>query len=158
MGLQELIESNEVDFNANQARAFFLGAQTGDKPMTFPKAMDELLSEAPEAKKELEKELKNLWDELSQNTKASLENLFTGPTDLDLFLTEALKKLDYFLTGFSLAGAVNDEEAEEVSEELENLVMDLDDYLSGEKAKADAEEIKDQLLGAWEAFVELKSH
>lgn len=157
MGLQELIESNELDFNANQARAFLLGTMTGDRPMTFPKAMDELLSEAPEAKKELEKELKKLWDELSKNKKTSLEDLFSGSSDLDQFLEESLEKLDYFLTGFSLAGAVNDEDAEEVSEELENLVMDMDDYLSGEKAKSDAEEIKDQLLGAWEAFVELKT-
>ncbi len=70
MNLQELIGQTDLDLNEGQVRAFFLGALTADKPLPFNKALEELLSEAPEAQKALEPHLKTLWDKLN--------DIFTG--------------------------------------------------------------------------------
>lgn len=156
MNLQELIEQSGIDINEGQIRAFFLGAQTGDKPLSLAKTMDELLADVPEVKKSLEPALKKVWDEISAQKKAQLTGLFQGARNLSHFLTLAQERLDFFLTGLSLAGFMKDKACVEVLEELENVVMDLDDYLAeGSNDEEAGEEIKDQLLGAWEEFMEV---
>lgn len=157
MNLQELIAQTDLDLNEGQVRAFFLGALFADKPLPFNKAQEELLSEAPEAKKALEPHLKTLWDKLNDKDQDQLASLFPDKGSVQEFLTTALERLDYFLTGLSLAGSLADDEQTEVLDELENVVMDLDEYLSDDKPEAEAgEELKEQLMGAWEELVKLK--
>ena len=157
MNLQELIGQTDLDLNEGQVRAFFLGALSADRPLPFNKAQEELLSEAPETKNSLEPHLKQLWDKLNDKDQDQLASLFADKGTVQEFLTTALERLDYFLTGLSLAGSLADEEQSEVLDELENVVMDLDEYLSDDKPETEAgEELKEQFLGAWEELVKLK--
>lgn len=156
MSLQELIKAAELDISEGQIKAFFLGAQIGDKPLTFSKTMGELFADIPDEKKTLENELNKLWDSLVANTEKELANLFKGPADLKSYLTTALQRLDFFLTGLSLAGSFADKKLTEASEELENVVLDLDDYILEGNTDLDADELKDQLEGAWDELLSLR--
>lgn len=154
MKLQELIDTNQIDLNEGQALSFLLGAQCGVKPLSFEKALAELLGDA-EATSELQNSLRELWQKLQKNFTQELTDLFDPNLEAQSFLETAHDRLDYFLTGLSLAGSVQGEELEEVTEELENLVMDLDEASSG-LTEIKAEELKEDLLGAWEEFVHQK--
>lgn len=138
-------------------KAFFLGVLTADRPMTFEKAVDELLAESPEDKKNLSSELKKFWDELSTKKKAEMTSLFSEASDLD----DCRDRLDFFLTGLSLSGttseSVKSEEVAALIDELEDMVEDLDDYLSEDGASAEVgAEIKEFLLDTWADFVKTK--
>ncbi len=161
MKLQELIDQTDLDMGPKQVEAFFLGVLSAQKPLPFPKALEELLSAAPESKATLEGELKKLWDKLKANYQTELENLFNSKAPLNEFLTEARDQLDYFLTALSLSGthadSVDDEDLLELMEELEDTVMEIEDYLAEDKpSKAEGEEMKEMLLEAWKEFVEIK--
>ena len=128
--------------------------------MPFPKAVDELLTEAPEAKASLEPSLIKLWDELKANLKTELKNMFPlDEVDLNTFMEISKDQLDYFLTAMSLSGtnaeSCNDEELAELIEELEETVADMDDFLS-EEDNENGEEFKDSLLETWTEFVSSK--
>jgi hypothetical protein len=161
MKLQELISNSELDMTLPQVKAFFLGAMSAQKPMTFPKALEELLSPAPEEKAKLEGELKVLWEELSKNRPAELQKLFPEEKDTLTFLTLAKDQIDYFLTAMSLAGTsydtVQNEEIAGILDEMEDNVMDLDEYVTQENPdKAEGEELKEFILQTWEDF--LRTH
>lgn len=158
MKLQELIGQTNLDMTLSHIKAFFLGAMTGQKPMSFAKAMEEMLSETPEAAKALEGELKKLWDELQTNKPAELQKLFPTTGNLTTFLTNAKDQLDFFLTALSLAGTntetVKNEDLADLIDELEDTVMDLDEYLSEADAEAEeGEELKELLLETWDDFL-----
>jgi uncharacterized protein YgfB (UPF0149 family) len=162
MGLQELIEQSELDLSLGQVKAFMLGVLTSEDPLSFPEALDELMTEAPGARRPLEPHLQQLWKELNNKDNQELANLFLFETeDVRSYLTEAQERLDYFLTGLSLAGTSSEDaegELGEMLEELEATLEDLDDFVADEKAQNEkGEEIRENLLACWEALVELKS-
>jgi len=159
MKLQELIDKSPLDMSLPQIKAFLLGVLTAEKPMTFHHAVDEMLAENPSSKSELESELKKLWDDLSTHKSKSLANMFEPNNDVNEFLETCKEQLDYYLTALSLSGTniedSNDEELGALLEDLEDLVMELDDYLAEEnKSTSDAEELKEVLLGLWAEYVE----
>lgn len=159
MKLQELIKQAELDINEGQVKAFFLGALTASRPLRFEQACEELLTEDPEALGTLEPELKKLWDSLNNKDSKELENLFPENSDLKVFLATAQERLDYFLTSLSLAGSnseTEDDDLAEILDELEDTVMDIDEYLAdGKGSVEDGEELKELLLSTWGDLVEM---
>lgn len=158
MKLQELIGQTDLDMTLSHVKAFFLGVMSAEKPLPFFKALEEMLSETPEAKTLLEPELKKLWDELALNKTTELQNFFPASADLKEFLTNAKDQLDYYLTAMSLSGtnteSCKNEDMAELIDELEDSVMDLDEYLSEEGPdQAEGEEMKEMLLEAWQDFL-----
>lgn len=161
MKLQELIDQTELDMTEAQVKAFFLGGLCAEKPMPFPKALDEILSETPEAKKELEAEFKQLFEHLKTNLKAELQKMFPAEDDINVFMEIAKDQLDYFLTAMSLSGtnteSCKDENLAELIEELEDTVEDMDDFLSDSEATAeDGTDFKEFLISTWADFTATK--
>jgi hypothetical protein len=146
---------SDLDLSENQIKAFFLGAKLAQKPLTFEKAVDDLLAEQEDSKGSITPELKKIWD------MKLWDSMFPENKDLTLFLTNAKEQIDYFLTAMSLAGTnpetIDDEEMIEFIEELEEVVADLEDYLDDESAsREEGEELKDFMLGMWSEFLESK--
>ncbi len=154
MKLQEL--TDKYDLNVDLIKAFFLGILNAKKPMSFKAALEELLEQEPEAQKELESELQNLWNELQSKKIQETQNLFQ---DADLEL--AKDKLDQFLTAMSLSGTHAesvDDELSELIDELEDTVEDLEDFTSEDKQdEGKAEELKEFLFDTWKDFLETKN-
>lgn len=158
MKLQELIGQNHVDMSVAHIKAFFLGVLSAERPLPFVKAVEEMMSETPEAIKPLQPELKNLWDELVKNKPAELQNLFGTSSDLKVFLTNAKDQLDFYLTALSLSGTntetCKNEDVADLIDELEDTVMDLDEYLSESHVdETEGEELKELLLEAWQDYL-----
>ncbi len=161
MKLQQLLNETDFEMTLPQVKAFFLGVLCADKPMPFPKAIEELLAEFPDARPVLEGELKKLWDELQSKRQAELADMFPKTTDLTQFLEISKEQLDYFLTAMSLSGTnvetSDNDEMVGVIDELEEIVMDMDEYLAMDKpAPEEGEEIKEFLLETWNDFIEAK--
>lgn len=161
MKLQELIDKTDLDITELQVKAFFLGAQSAERPLPFNLAMDELIVDDPEAHDLLEAEFKKLWDELAANYKVELSALFPEIEDLRTFMDVARGQLDYFLMALSLAGTTSetckDQDLAELIDELEDTVEDLDDYLADEDASdKDGEDFKGFLVDTWADFVASK--
>ncbi len=161
MKLQEVIDQTDLDMTEVQVKAFFLGVLCAEKPLPFPKAMEELLSETPEAKKELEPVLKKLYDSLKTNLKKELDQMFPEDSDINIYMEVAKDQLDYFLTAMSLSGTntenCDDEDLAELIEELEDTVEDMDDYLSDSEATPeDGADFKEFLIGTWKDFTATK--
>lgn len=153
MKLQELI-SPEL------TKAFFLGVLSAERPLPFIKAAEELLSENPEAFKDVEIELKVIWDELVKNKPAELEKLLLGSKDLKEYLTQVKDLLDYYLTALSLSGTntenCSSEDMADLIDELEDTVMDLDEYLSEEKPDIEeGEELREMLMETWLEYLKV---
>ena len=160
MKLQELISQTDLDMNISHIKAFFLGVMCAEKPMPFNKAVEEMLSEAPEAAKLLEGELKVLWDDLLKNKPAELQKLFPASKDTKEFLMQAKDQLDFFLTAMSLSGthteSVKNEDLADLIDELEDTVMELDEHLSEDDLNAEeSEELKEALLETWTEYLEV---
>lgn len=161
MKLQALIENTDLEMTEMQVKAFFSGVLCAEKPLPFPKALTELLSEAPTAKKDLEAPLKELFETLQKNLKAELAGLFPEDKNIHSFMEVAREQLDYFLMGMSLSGthseSCDDEELAELIDELEDSVEDMDNFLSEEDAdEAEGEDFKGFFLGTWKDFVATK--
>lgn len=160
MDLQDLLNNSDLDMTLPQIKAFFLGVLSADKPMPYNKAIDELLSEVEEGREELQKGLRPLWDELEKNRKKELSNMFNiSGSEFATFLEASKEQLDYFLTALSLSGTnsenADDEDVAEIIDELEDTVMELEDYLSSdEQTDEESEELKEYLLGAWQDFID----
>lgn len=159
MKLQELIAQNDLDMNLAHMKAFFLGVLSAKKPLPFALAVKELLSETPEAAKSLEPELKVLWDELSKNKTSELQKLFPESSDTKEFLSMAKDQLDYYLTAMSLSGthtdSIEDEDLADLVDELEDTVMDLDEYLSvAGTDEEESKELKETLLETWADYLQ----
>lgn len=160
MKLQELIGQTDLDMTPSQVKAFLLGALTAERPLPFPKAMEEMLSESPKAQKVLEQELKIFWDELQKNKVSELKNIFSDESKLEEFLTQAKDQLDFYLTALSLSGTnienCKNEEWADLIDELEDFVMELDDYLSENNPDQEqGEELKENLLETWDQYVKI---
>lgn len=158
MKLQELIGQTDLDMTLSHIKAFFLGVLSAEKPMPFPMAVKEMLSETPEAAKLLEGELKLLWDDLAKNKPAELQKLFPASSDTNEFLEMAKEQLDYYLTAMSLSGthteSVKDEDLADLIDELEDTVMDLDEYLSQDDIdEEESKELKETLLETWQDYL-----
>lgn len=161
MKLQELIDQTDLDMTEAQVKAFFLGVLCAEKPMPFPKTLDEILSETPEAKKELEADFKKLYEHLKTNLKSELEKMFPEESDINVFMEISKDQLDYFLTAMSLSGtnteSCKDEDLAELIEELEDTVEDMDDFLSDSEATPeDGADFKEFLIGTWADFTASK--
>lgn len=162
MKLQELIGHANLDMSVAHIKAFFLGVLSAERPLPFVKAVEEMMAETPEAIKELEPELKKLWDELVKNKPAELQKLFPESSDLKEYLTNAKDQLDFYLTALSLSGTntetCKNEDVADLIDELEDTVMDLDEYLSESNAdEAEGEELKELLLEAWQDYLRTAS-
>lgn len=157
MKLQELIAQNDLDMNINHIKAFFLGVLSAQKPMPFKNAVEEMLAEAPEAAKLLEGELKVLWDDLVKNKPAELQNIFPQNPNTVEFLSTAKEQLDFYLTALALSGthaeSIENEDLADLIEELEDTVMDLDEYLSESTDEAESAEFKELLLETWQDYL-----
>lgn len=162
MKLQELIGHANLDMSVAHIKAFFLGVLSAERPLPFVKAVEEMMAETPEAIKELEPELKKLWDELVKNKPAELQKLFPESSDLKEFLSNAKDQLDFYLTALSLSGTntetCKNEDVAELIDELEDTVMDLDEYLSESNAdEVEGEELKEFLVEAWMDYLRTAS-
>lgn len=160
MNLQALIDQTDLDMTVAQIKAFFLGALCAERPMPFPKAMAELLEEAPTAQKTLGPELEQLWESVRSSLKNELKNMLPiHEEDIMSFMELSKDQLDYFLTALALAGTnaenCNDDEFAELIEVLEEAVEELDDLLTDEDGEA-GQELRNYLLGTWEEFVSSK--
>lgn len=87
--------------------------------------------------------------------------MFPKTTDLTQFLEISKEQLDYFLTAMSLSGTnvetSDNDDMVGVIDELEEIVMDMDEYLAMEKpSQEEGEEIKEFLLETWNDFIEAK--
>jgi hypothetical protein len=158
MKLQELINQTELDMTVNQVKAFFLGAMTAERALSFSKALDEILDQSPEAKGVLETEFKRLWDQVQINKVNELQHLFSANANLKEFLLEAKDQLDFYLTALSLSGtnveSCKNEELGDLIDELEDAVMDLDEYLSEDSPNAsEGMELKEMLMETWQNFI-----
>ncbi|HXH74020.1 MAG TPA: hypothetical protein VNJ08_03595 [Bacteriovoracaceae bacterium] len=159
MELQQLLNNSDLHMTLPQVKAFFLGILSAEKPMPYNKAVEELLAEVTEGKEELAVSLKVLFEELSKNKKAELADMFKISGDFATFLESSKEQLDYFLTALSLSGTnvetLEDEDLSEIIDELEDTVMELEDYLASDKqTDEESEELKDYLLGAWQEFID----
>jgi hypothetical protein len=104
-----------------------------------------------------EKEMKALHDQVKANVHKELINLIVEEADLKSFLQTSLARFDYFLTGYAVSGASDDEDTAEVVEELEDTVLDLEDYLADEAStKESGLELKKLALETWKDIVALK--
>jgi len=158
MKLQELINEADLVMTLPQIKAYFLGALHAEKPLPFSTAIMEVLEEKNEV---LEEELKTLFQNLKTNRQAETKTIFPQAKTDQEFLSVAREQLDYFLMGMSLAGthgeACTDEDVGELIDELEDTVLELDEYLSVEDPeKEDTDDIKSFLIETWEDFVKSK--
>jgi uncharacterized protein YgfB (UPF0149 family) len=159
MELQDLLNNSDLGMTLPQIKAFFLGALSAEKPLPYHKAVGELLAEVSEGKEELEQALKKFWEELAANRKKELANMFNISGNFATFLETSKEQLDYFLTALSLSGTnvetSGNEELSEIIDDLEDTVMELEDYLSSdEQSDEGGEELKEYLLGAWQDFID----
>lgn len=158
MSLSTLLASTDASITEGQIRAFYLGTFVADRPVPFKTAMEEVLMEAEiEDYKIWEKDMKALYDQVKANTHKEMDSLLAEDADLKKFLQNALGCLDYFLTGYAVSGASDDEDTAELVEELEDTVLDLEDYLADENAtKENGLELKKLTLATWKEIVSLK--
>jgi hypothetical protein len=158
MKLQELINKADLVMTLPQIKAYFLGILHAEKPMPFSDAVLEVLDDK---NPELEEALKAYFEELNQKKIVETKTIFPAAKTDQEFLSIAREQLDYFLMGMSVSGthpeACSDEEVAEIIDELEDTVMDLDEYLSIEDHdQEDTKELKSFLLETWNDFLETK--
>lgn len=158
MSLKTLLSETDSTLTEGQIRAFYLGTFMADRPVPFKTAMEEVLMEAEiDDYKAWEKDMKALHDQVKANVHGEMKNLLHDESDIKKFLQHSLACLDYFLTGYAVSGASDDEDTAELVEELEDTVLDLEDYLADESATKEAgTELKKLTLETWKDLVDLK--
>ncbi len=158
MSLHALLASSDTGLTEGQIKAFYLGTFMADKPVPFKTAMEEVLMEAEiDDYKAWEKDMKALHDSVKANLQKEMKSLIEDQTDLKKFLQISLGRLDYFLTGYAVSGATDNEDAAELVEELEDTLLDLEDYLSDESGSQESGlELKKLTLDTWKELVSLK--
>lgn len=161
MKTQQIIDSTDLDMTEDQVKAFFLGILCAEKPLPFPKAFIELTSEVPESQKTLEAPFKEIWDQLTKNLKTALAKMLPLDEDVLKFISLSKDQLDYFLTGLSLSGTnidnCKDPQLSDLINELEEMVEDMDDFLSDTEAtEDDGVDFKEYLLETWKDFIQSK--
>lgn len=158
MSLKALLAETDATLTEGQIRAFYLGTFMADKPVPFKTAMEEVLMEAEiDDYKSWEKDMKALHDQVKADIHGEMKKLLEDQSDVKKFLQDSLSKLDYFLTGYAVSNASDDEDTSELVEELEDTVLDLEDYLADESAtKETGAELKKLTLETWKDLVDLK--
>src|SRR5690606_22268413 len=114
------------------------------------KALEEIFSEEPEVRPTLEKPIAELFENLKVTRSSEVETLINED------LNTSFENLDFFLTGLSIAGTHSDSvegELSEIIEDLEDLVMDIEEFLETAGSEEDKAELTDALLGTWDALV-----
>lgn len=150
MNISQSLENSGLDLSVNQLKSFLLGGLTAKIPLDLDKALEEIFSEEPEARANLEKDIVEFY----QNLKVTRQNEVEGLISNDL--GTSFENLDFFLTGLSIAGTHADSvdgELGEIIEDLEDLVMDLEEFLETDGDAEVKEELTDALLGTWEALL-----
>lgn len=158
MSLETLLATTETGLTEGQIRAFYLGTFMADRPVPFKTAMEEVLMEAEiDDLKPWEKDMKALHDRVKANVHKEMSGLIEDNADMKKFLQDALGRLDYFLTGYAVSGASDDNDTSELVEELEDTVLDLEDYLADESGtKESGVELKKLTVDTWNELVALK--
>ncbi len=161
MNFQDLINSSDLDLTLPQIKAFFLGCQIGKKPLSFHKSFEELTNKSSNSSGDLAQGLNSLWTDLEKNKDLELKNIFNKSANFSTFLESSKEQLDYFLTGLGLAGttadSTSDDFLKEVLEELEELVLDIEDYLiSDAQSKEETEALCEDLEMLWSEFLKVK--
>lgn len=149
MNFEQNLEKSGLDLTVNQLRSFFLGGLSAKTPLDLNKALEEIFSEEPEARAALEPQINELYLNLKVTHKSELGDLISED------LETSFENLDFFLTGLSIAGTHPDSvegEYRDILEDLEDLVMDLEEYLETQNEE-EKEELTNALLGTWEAFL-----
>ena len=79
--------------------------------------------------------------------------MFPAALNTREYLLQAKDQLDFYLTAMSLSGthteSVKNEDLADLIDELEDTVMELDEYLSEEADEAEGLELKEILLETW---------
>jgi hypothetical protein len=160
MNLNEYLNDLQLNVTIPQIKAFFLGSMIGKKPLKTDKAITELLPENP-ITPPLHAELAKLWENLNSHKEEELKNLFLKTSEFSTSLEFSKEQLDFFLTGLGLAGTSADSNEEsllgEILEELEDLVLDMDDYLaSHEQTSEETAAIEEDLQTLWTEFLKTR--
>jgi hypothetical protein len=158
MKLQELINENELELTIEHIKAFLLGVLSADRPLAFKTAVSEMLIDNPEVIPHIEDDLKKMWEELQKNKPFELQNLIADSANANEYLQLAQEKLDLFLTALTLSGTNSEncknEDLAENIETLEDLVMDIEDYLADENAEATTgKDLAQSLKKTWQDFL-----
>jgi hypothetical protein len=158
MKLQELINEADLVMTLPQIKAFFLGALHAEKPLPFDSAILEVLEDK---NPELEAELRTYFDELKAKRAQETKTIFPKAKTDQEFMSIAREQLDFFLMGMSLAGthgeACSDTDVGELIDELEDTVLEIDEYLSVENPEQeDTDDIKTFFIETWEDFIKSK--
>lgn len=158
MSLSTLLSNTDSSLTEGQIRAFYLGTFLADRPVPFKTAMEEVLMEAEiDDYKAWEKDMKALHDQVRGDVSGEMKKLLVDQVDLKAFLQDSLAKLDYFLTGYAISGASDDKDTAELVEELEDTVLDLEDFLADEGATNESGvELRKLTLDTWKELVSLK--
>ncbi len=158
MSLSTLLATTDASITEGQIRAFYLGTFVADKAVPFKTAMEEVLMEAEiEDYKPWEKDMKALHEQMKANVHKEMESLLEEDADLKKFLQNTLGRLDYFLTGYAVSGASDHNDTAELIEELEDTVLDLEDYLADENStKENGLELKKLTMATWKEIAALK--
>ncbi|MFP5459149.1 MAG: hypothetical protein ACLGG7_10475 [Bacteriovoracia bacterium] len=143
MALQDTLSGCDIEMDAREVEAFFIGCLTADDPMPYPKAIKELFLEetkvpvsftSPDARKLLEKDLSALWKELEKGLDKRRKNLLViDRKDLKEEMVAVGRLGDFFLMGLTLAGmSVDDEDSEvgELLDEMEDHLLLMDEWVA----------------------------
>ncbi len=148
--LDAALSASDLEMNAREVEAFFLGGLSAISPMKLPKALSELFLEdtkvpvtfeSADAKKQITDVLSVLWKELEKNLEARREKLLViDGADLKTEITQLGRLGDFFLMGFTLAGESvddRDDEAGELLDELEDHLLLFDEWVADGESRLD---------------------
>lgn len=173
--LNESLKKCDLEMNTREVEAFLLGCLSAEKPMKLDRAIKELFLEetkvtvkfdSPDARAEIEKDVKTLWEELSKSLAKRRKNLLVidGP-DLKSEVIALGRIGDFFLMGMTLAGTSiddQDDEAGDLLDEMEDHLILLDEWvaegedrLDQDKWMEDGQKYKRELAELWGELCEL---
>lgn len=149
MNIEQSLENSGLDLTAGQLKSFLLGGLSAKTPLALSKALEEIFAEEPDARATLDSQISELFENLKVTRKSELSDLINED------LANSFENLDFFLTGLSIAGTHSESvegELRDIIEDLEDLVMDLEEFLETSPSE-DQEELTNALLGTWDALV-----
>jgi uncharacterized protein YgfB (UPF0149 family) len=151
------LKSCDLEMNAKEVEAFFLGCLSAEKPMKLERAIKELFLEdtkvtvqfeGADARAKIEADLKGLWQELEKELKKRRKNLLLLDGASLKEEVQALSRLgDFFLMGITLAGTSIedlDDEAGDLLDEMEDHLLLLDDWMAQEEERLDQKEWQEE--------------
>src|SRR5690606_30008090 len=138
MNIEQTLQNSGLDLSANQLKSFLLGGLSAKATLDLNKALEEIFSEEPEVRPTLEKPIAELFENLKVTRSSEVETLINED------LNTSFENLDFFLTGLSIAGTHSDSvegELSEIIEDLEDLVMDIEEFLETAGSEEDKAEL-----------------